>query len=98
MCIHMALKTLIWICLKMAHFFKQSALHKRSIANDLWQLGFKSVSELKNQDPEKLYEDLCTQTGCRLDRCLLYVFRCAVYFASNKTHDPALLKWWNWKD
>ncbi|NQU25233.1 MAG: pathogenicity locus, partial [Candidatus Nealsonbacteria bacterium] len=28
----------------------------------------------------------------------LYVFRCAVYFASNATHDAELLKWWNWKD
>jgi hypothetical protein len=29
---------------------------------------------------------------------VLYVFRCAVYFANNSTHDPELLKWWNWKD
>ncbi|WP_394701143.1 helix-hairpin-helix domain-containing protein [uncultured Methanolobus sp.] len=33
-----------------------------------------------------------------LDRCMLYVFREAVYFASNEEHDPELLKWWNWKD
>jgi hypothetical protein len=33
-----------------------------------------------------------------VDRCVLYVFRCAVYYANNKTHDPELLKWWNWKD
>jgi hypothetical protein len=33
-----------------------------------------------------------------VDRCLLYVFRCAVYFASHKKHDPKLLLWWNWKD
>jgi len=26
------------------------------------------------------------------------VFRCAVYFAGSKTHDPDLLKWWNWQD
>nr|WP_321429915.1 helix-hairpin-helix domain-containing protein [uncultured Methanolobus sp.] len=29
---------------------------------------------------------------------MLYVFREAVYFASNEEHDPELLKWWNWKD
>ncbi len=29
---------------------------------------------------------------------LLYVFRCAVYYATNKKHDPELLKWWNWKE
>ncbi len=33
-----------------------------------------------------------------LDRCVLYVFRCANYYAAHKRHDPELLKWWNWKD
>lgn len=33
-----------------------------------------------------------------MDRCMLYVFRCAVYYASSEQHDPELLKWWNWKD
>jgi hypothetical protein len=33
-----------------------------------------------------------------VDRCMLYVFRCAVYYATNKKHDPKLLKWWNWKE
>ncbi|NMB56563.1 pathogenicity locus, partial [Candidatus Beckwithbacteria bacterium] len=31
------------------------------------------------------------------DRCLLYVFRCAVYYAKGG-RDPEKLKWWNWKD
>lgn len=68
------------------------------IAEDLWQLGFRTVSELKDADPEQLYQNLCTLQGCHVDRCMLYVFRCAVYFASHDTHDPHLLKWWNWKD
>lgn len=68
------------------------------IAEDLWNLGFRSVSELKDTDPEQLYENLCSLQGCRVDRCMLYVFRCAVYFASHEIHDPHLLKWWNWKD
>jgi hypothetical protein len=29
---------------------------------------------------------------------MLYVFRTAVYYASNSKHDPEKLKWWNWKD
>jgi hypothetical protein len=29
---------------------------------------------------------------------VLYVFRCAVYYASNSVHDQERLKWWNWKD
>ncbi|MBI2411247.1 MAG: helix-hairpin-helix domain-containing protein [Candidatus Kerfeldbacteria bacterium] len=70
----------------------------KSIAEDLWNLGFRSVTELKGKNPEGLYEQLCNQQGQHIDRCMLYVFRCAVYFASHKKHDPEKLKWWNWKD
>lgn len=69
-----------------------------SIADDLYQLGFRSVDELRDQDPEAIYRSLVALTGQKVDRCVLYVFRCAVYFASNETHDPELLKWWSWKD
>jgi hypothetical protein len=69
-----------------------------SIARDLWDLGIRSVAGLKKKDPELLYQESCILAGRPVDRCLLYVFRCAVYFASHRTHDPALLLWWNWKD
>jgi hypothetical protein len=69
-----------------------------SIAQDLWDLGYRSVQELKDQDPEEIYQRLCEYQGADVDRCVLYVFRGAVYFASNEDHDPQLLKWWNWKD
>lgn len=69
-----------------------------SIAKDLIDLGYKSVSELKGADPELMYQKLCGLRIQQIDRCVLYVFRCAVYFANSKTHDPELLKWWNWKD
>ena len=69
-----------------------------SIAEDLWELGVRRVEDLRGKDPERLYEQRCKQQGVRIDRCLLYVFRCAVYFASHNKHDPELLKWWNWKD
>lgn len=70
----------------------------KSIAQDFVDLGFQAVDELEGQDPEKLYEKFCKLKGCHVDRCLLYVFRCAVYFAETKNPDPELLKWWNWKD
>ena len=70
----------------------------KSIANDLWNLGFRSVQELKNKDAEEMYLQLCAQQGAHIDRCMLYVFRCAVYYASNENYDAELLKWWNWKD
>lgn len=70
----------------------------KSIAEDLWNLGLRSVSNLKNEDPEALYTKLCAYQGTHVDRCMLYVFRCAVYYASNDVYDAELLKWWNWKD
>ena len=70
----------------------------KSIAQDLYSLGITSVSDLKDKNPEELYEKLCNIAGKKLDFCLLYTFRCAVYFASNTKHDSELLKWWNWKD
>lgn len=69
-----------------------------SLAQDLYDLGYRSLSELKGADAEEMYEKHCTQRGFRVDRCVLYVFRCAVYFASHEQHEPELLKWWNWKD
>ncbi|MCX6143357.1 MAG: helix-hairpin-helix domain-containing protein [Ignavibacteriales bacterium] len=70
----------------------------KSIAQDLWELGIHRMADLKGRDPEKLYEKRCTQVGTRIDPCLLYVFRGAVYYASHTRHAPELLKWWNWKD
>ena len=68
------------------------------VAGDLWNLGYRSIAELKGEDPEAMYRRLCEHHGAHIDRCMLYVFRCAVYFASSEEHDPELLKWWNWKD
>jgi len=70
----------------------------KATARDLYDLGFRSVAELKGRDPEDLYLRHCALKGMIVDRCMLYVFRCAVYFASHRQHHPDLLKWWNWKD
>jgi len=69
-----------------------------SISRDLEELGVGEVGDLRGRDPEELYARLCAARGERLDRCVLYVFRCAVYYAGRSAHDPELLKWWNWKD
>jgi hypothetical protein len=69
-----------------------------SMADDLWRLGYRSVAEMRGGEPEAMYQRLCDLTGGHVDRCVLYVFRCAVYFASNDARDPELLKWWNWSD
>lgn len=69
-----------------------------SIAADLYALGVRRVADLKGRDPQVLYDDSCTLAGQHIDRCLLYVYRCAVYYASNTAHAPDRLKWWNWAD
>ena len=69
-----------------------------SIAEDLWNIGIRAVVELKDGDPDDLYRRICVYQGCQVDRCMLYVMLCAVYFASNETHDAELLKWWKWKE
>ncbi len=70
----------------------------QSIAGDLYDLGIRSVGDLRGNNPERLYDHLCLLRGQRIDRCMLYVLRCAVYFATARRHDPDLLKWWNWKE
>jgi hypothetical protein len=68
------------------------------LSKGLYDLGYKSVDSLKGQNPEEMYLSLCNLYGEHIDRCVLYVFRCAVYFAENSVYEPELLKWWNWKD
>jgi hypothetical protein len=67
-------------------------------AADLRTPGIFYVDDLKGRDPEQLYRTLEARTGCHVDRCMLYVFRCAVYYASSDERDPEKLKWWHWKD
>jgi hypothetical protein len=69
-----------------------------SLEAKLQELGVAKVADLRGRDPERMYRDLCDLKGTHIDRCVLYVFRCAVYYAGRSRHDPALLKWWNWKD
>jgi nucleotidyltransferase/DNA polymerase involved in DNA repair len=69
-----------------------------SIARDLFTLGINHVADLREHDPERLYSRINKIRGKTQDRCLLYVFRCAKYFAETKRPDPERLKWWNWSD
>lgn len=69
----------------------------RETAADLRGLGIGRVEQLVGGDPDELYARLCVRQGGSSDRCNLYVYRCAVYFAEGG-RDPELLKWWSWKD
>lgn len=69
-----------------------------SLVRDLVDLGIRKVTALRRRSPERLYKRLCMLRGQHQDKCVLYVFRCAVYFATERNPDPERLKWWNWKD
>ena len=69
-----------------------------SLARELHELGYTNVDDLRGKNPDAMYEELCARRGFQLDRCVLYVFRCATYFAETDEPEPEMLKWWNWKD
>ena len=71
-----------------------------AMARDLHDLGLHRPADLVSRDPQVMYDDLCRLRGQTLDRCVLYVFRCAVH---NAAAPPAVVppearKWWNWTD
>lgn len=68
------------------------------IAAVMEALGIREVSGLRGRDPEELYLRECAMKGYQEDRCALYVWRAAVYYADHETRDPEKLKWWYWKD
>ena len=70
----------------------------KSIAQDLQNIGIHSIADLKGKTAEELYDQTNKFAGVRQDKCLLYVFRCAVYFAETENPEAAKLKWWNWKE
>ena len=71
-----------------------------SIATDLLHIQIRSVEELNGKDAYHLYDLSNQYAGVIQDRCLLYVFKLAVYYAETTAdkRDPEKLKWWNWKD
>lgn len=70
----------------------------KTIAQDLYDLGYRSVDDLRGQNPQNMYDTHCRHKGTIVDPCLLYTFRCAVYFAETSDPEPEKLKWWHWVD
>lgn len=73
-----------------------------SIAADLLALGLCTAADVAKVDPQAGYQRLAAAAGGKLDRCVLYVLRCAAHHArcleEGRTVAPGLEKWWNWKD
>jgi nucleotidyltransferase/DNA polymerase involved in DNA repair len=47
----------------------------KKTAHKLYALGIKTPHDMKHANPEALYEQLQTQKGGKVDRCVLYQFR-----------------------
>jgi hypothetical protein len=98
--------------MKNAHFFESSPKSTKqnakgleiipgvgkSIASDLMRLGIYEVADLRGKSADQLFEQSNLMARCQQDRCLLYVFRCAVYFAETSKPEAVKLKWWYWKN
>ena len=48
-------------------------------------LGICTISDLIGKDPEQMYLQDCARQGVSVDRCMLYVYRMAVYYAEHKS-------------
>lgn len=70
----------------------------RRIAAVMESLGIRQAADLRGQDPEALYLRECLMKGRREDRCALYVWRAAVYYADHEEREAEKLNWWYWKD
>jgi hypothetical protein len=69
----------------------------KNMEQHLKNIGVMCVEDLIGADPEELYLKDALFRGSPADRCVLYVYRCAVYYANTDNREPELLKWWNWK-
>jgi hypothetical protein len=66
------------------------------IARDFDMLGIRSVPQLARQDPDRLYEKLCSLTRQRQDPCVLDVFCAAVAQARDPRLPAEQCQWWYW--
>lgn len=70
----------------------------KNMEQHFFNIGIFTIDNLIGKNPEELFLKDCSVKGFQDDRCVLYVFRLAVYYANNSVRDPEKLKWWNWKD
>ena len=66
---------------------------KQSLLN----IGITCVEDLKGKNPEELYYKDCIVKGLQEDKCQLYLFRMAIYYAENTVWEEEKLKWWYFK-
>jgi hypothetical protein len=71
----------------------------KSAAKDLLSIGIESISDLKGKNAEQMYDLLNRVSGFTQNKCFVYAFRCAIYYAETpkEIQEPEKLQWWYWK-
>jgi len=63
-----------------------------AVARMLERLGVRGLSDLRGQDPNRLYYRLCEMDSCRHDLCVLDTLSAVVDYASGAPARP----WWSY--
>jgi hypothetical protein len=66
------------------------------MAMKIYNLGFKSLEELKKADPVKMVNEYQQQVNCHVDPCVEDVFRCAITQCKYKEISTEKKHWWYW--
>ncbi len=67
-----------------------------AMLRDFELLGIRSVAQLAQQNPQRLYTRLSRATGQRQDPCVLDTFCAAVAQARNPRLPAEKCQWWYW--
>jgi nucleotidyltransferase/DNA polymerase involved in DNA repair len=67
-----------------------------AMLSDFELLGIRSVKQLAQRNPAKLYQQLCRATGQHIDICCQDVFSAAVAQARNPLLPAEQCQWWYW--
>lgn len=65
----------------------------KNMEQHFFNIGIFTIDDLIGKNPEELFLKDCSVKGFQDDRCVLYVFRLAVYYANNSVREPEKLKW-----
>lgn len=70
-----------------------------NMSEHLIRAGFPTIESLRGQSPDDVYAADCIVQGMPVDKCALYCYRLAVYYADHGGQLPeGKQNWWDWKD
>lgn len=71
----------------------------KNMAEHLVKAGYPTIESLRGKNADDIYTADCLAQGTDVDRCALYCYRPAVYYADHNGQLPENKQnWWDWKD